>query len=83
MLSASQALARPKSRTLTVPSLLSLMLAGLRSRWTMPCWCAASRAWAICRAMGMASSTGIGPRLILLGEILTFDEFHGEEGHRS
>ena len=28
------------------------MLAGLRSRWTMPCSCAASSASAICRAIG-------------------------------
>ena len=33
---ASSALARPKSRTLTVPSGRILTLAGLRSRWTMP-----------------------------------------------
>ena len=32
----SIAFAKPKSRTLTVPSGRSLMLAGLRSRWTMP-----------------------------------------------
>ena len=40
-------LARPKSKTLTEPSGLSLMLAGFRSRWTMPCSCAASSAAAI------------------------------------
>ena len=32
----SSALARPKSSTLTVPSGVTLMFAGLRSRWTMP-----------------------------------------------
>ena len=37
----SSALARPKSRTFTVPSGRSLMLAGLRSRWMMFCSCAA------------------------------------------
>ena len=30
------ALARPKSSTLTVPAGVSLMLAGFKSRWTMP-----------------------------------------------
>ena len=44
----SIAFARPKSRTLTVPSGRSLMLAGLRSRWMIPCSCAASSASAIC-----------------------------------
>ena len=34
--SASSALARPKSSTLTVPSGVILTLAGFRSRWTMP-----------------------------------------------
>ena len=57
----SSALARPKSRTFTVPSGRSLMFAGFRSRWTMPCSCAASSASAICRAIGSASSSGIGP----------------------
>ena len=60
--SAEQALARPKSRTLTLPSGVTLTLAGLRSRWTMPFSCASSRASAICFAMASASSTGIGPR---------------------
>ena len=58
----SQALARPKSRTLTLPSGVSLMLPGFRSRWTMPFSCAPSRASATCFAMAIASSTGIGPR---------------------
>ncbi len=62
--SLSHALARPKSSTLTVPSGRSLMLAGLRSRWTIPCSCAASRASAICSAIAVASSIGIGPRLM-------------------
>ena len=58
----SIALARPKSSTFTVPSARTLMFAGLRSRWMMPCSCAASSASAICRAIGSASSSGIGPR---------------------
>jgi len=36
VLSGVMSLARPKSRTLTVPSALAATFAGLRSRWTMP-----------------------------------------------
>ena len=54
-------LARPKSSTFTVPSGRSLMLAGLRSRWMIPCSWAASSASAISLAMGSASSTAKGP----------------------
>src|ERR1039457_448558 len=39
---ASAALASPKSRIYTVPSGVTLMFAGLRSRWIMPFSCAAS-----------------------------------------
>ena len=39
----------------------SQRIAGFRSRWMIPCSCAASSASAICVAMGSASSTGIGP----------------------
>ena len=53
--SAADAFARPKSSTLTVPSSRTLMFAGFRSRWTMPCSCAASSASAICRAIGERS----------------------------
>ena len=60
----SIAFARPKSSTFTVPSARILMLAGLRSRWMMPCSCAASSASAICLAIGNASSIGIAPRAI-------------------
>ena len=37
----SSAFANPKSSTFTVPSSVTLMLAGFRSRWTIPCSCAA------------------------------------------
>jgi hypothetical protein len=43
----SRALARPKSSTLTVPSGRTLMLAGFRSRWMIPCSWAAAKASAI------------------------------------
>ena len=57
----SSAFAKPKSSTFTVPSGRTFTLAGLRSRWMMPCSCAASSASAICLAMGSASSMGIAP----------------------
>ena len=57
----SSAFANPKSNTFTVPSSRTLMLAGFRSRWMTPASCAASRASAICFAIGRASSRGIGP----------------------
>ena len=49
--SESSAFASPKSRTFTVPSGLTLMFAGFRSRWTMPWLWAASSASAICFAI--------------------------------
>ena len=52
------ALASPKSRTFTTPSGVILMLAGLRSRWTMPLSCATSSASVICRAIANASASG-------------------------
>ena len=58
----SHAFARPKSSTFTLPSGVSLTLAGLRSRWTIPLSWASSSASAICRATTTASSTGSGPR---------------------
>ena len=50
------ALAKPKSSTFTVPSDCTLMFAGFKSRRTIPCSCAASRASAICFAMRRLSS---------------------------
>ncbi len=52
---APKALARPKSRTLTLPSGVILMFAGFRSRCTIPLSCAASSASASCRAMWVIS----------------------------
>ena len=57
----SIAFANPKSSTFTVPSSRTLMFAGFKSRWMMPCSCAASRASAICFAIGRASLMGIAP----------------------
>src|ERR1700728_4819164 len=47
---AVETLARPKSRILAWPRLVTKMLAGLMSRWTMPWECAASRPSAISMA---------------------------------
>ena len=44
-----------------MPSGRTLMLAGFRSRCTIPCSCAASSAPAICRASASAWSSGTGP----------------------
>ncbi len=58
-------LAMPKSITFTksVPSVRrsTKTFSGLRSRWTMPRWCAAPSARQICRKMGNARETGMGP----------------------
>ena len=77
----SIALARPKSSTFTVPSGRSLMFVGLRSRWMIPCSCAASSASAICRAIGSASSTGIGPLRDAIGERRSLDQLQHERLH--
>ena len=74
----ARAFASPKSSTLTVPSRRTLMFAGFRSRWMMPCSCAASRASAICLAIDSASSIGIAPSREALRQILSLDEFHHE-----
>ena len=76
------AFARPKSSTLTVPSGVILMLAGFRSRWTIPFSCAASSASAIWRAIASASSTGSGPRCEPLGERLALDQLQHERARR-
>ena len=56
------------------------MFAGLRSRWMMPCSCAASSASAICFAIGRASSTGIAPG-DAIRQRRSLDEFHHERPH--
>ncbi len=60
------AFASPKSSTFTVPSARTLIFAGFRSRWMIPCSCAASRASAICSAMGSVSDSDIGPRAMIV-----------------
>ena len=53
-------LARPKSSSLT-PPFVSITLPGLRSRWTIPCRCARSRASAIWIPAGISCPSSIGP----------------------
>ncbi len=74
--SASIAFARPKSSTFTAPSRRTLIFAGLRSRWMMPCSCAASSASAICRAIASTSLSGNGPRAISTDRSSPVDQFH-------
>ena len=50
--------ARPKSSTFTRPSASTMMLRGLRSRWTMPRRCAALTASATGTAIRMSSAKG-------------------------
>ena len=52
--------ARPKSRSFA-PVFVSITLPGLRSRWTMPCLCAALRASATCAPNFTTWSSGSGP----------------------
>ena len=63
--SAPAALAIPKSTTFTQsePSRLraSMMLSGLRSRWTIPMSCATLRASAACRVISAARRGGSAP----------------------
>ena len=61
-LASSTVRARPKSVILTRSTpFSSRMLAGLTSRWTRPCACAAARPAAICMPMRRISFTGSGP----------------------
>ena len=78
----SRALARPKSRTLTLPSGVTFTLAGLRSRWTMPFSCASSRASATCFAIADRLVDRNRPALQALGEILALDQLHDQEVDR-
>ncbi len=79
----SIAFARPKSSTLTVPSGRTFTLAGLRSRWTMPCSCAASS------AVGdlPCDRQGLGERnrslLDAIGKRRAVDQLHDERMRRA
>ena len=54
-------LARPKSSTLTRPWAVSITFAGLRSRWTIPLSCAATRASATASPNSMTRAIGSPP----------------------
>ena len=73
------ALARPKSSTLTWPSGVTLTLAGLRSRWMMPFSWAASSPSAIWRKSGSASSTRRSGRVRSARPGLALDQLHDQE----
>ncbi|SIL56328.1 Uncharacterised protein [Mycobacteroides abscessus subsp. abscessus] len=53
--------AMPKSITFTAPVLLIMMLAGLTSRWMMPCWWLKLSAWHESAMTSMARRIGMGP----------------------
>ncbi len=57
----ARARAMPKSITFTAPFLLIMMLAGLTSRWMMPCWWLKLSAWQASAMTSMARCDGIGP----------------------
>ena len=57
------------------------MFAGFRSRWMMPCSCAASSASAICFAMGKRLVERHRAARDALRQIVALDEFHHERGH--
>ena len=71
----SSAFANPKSNTFTVPSGRTFMFAGFRSRWMMPCSCTASRASAICLAIGNARPAE-RTASDALGKVFALDELH-------
>jgi hypothetical protein len=77
----SIALARPKSSTFTVPSPRTLMFAGFRSRVTIPCSCAASRASRDLLRDGQGFVARHGSAREAQRQIVTFDEFHHEGSH--
>ena len=56
--------ARPKSTTLTTSPAVTMTLAGLMSRWTIPCSCALARPLQICSAHSTAVASGSTPPCI-------------------
>ena len=76
--SPAHALARPKSRTLTVPSGVTLMFAGFRSRWTMPLVRCLEPFRDLLRDQGRLVDGNRSP-LQALAEVLAIDELHGQE----
>ena len=63
--------AMPKSITFTAPVLLIMMLAGLTSRWMMPCWWLKFSAWQASAMVSIARRAGIGPSLWTMSRSVT------------
>src|SRR6187549_1465618 len=63
--------ATPKSMIFTVPSWLMKTLAGLMSRWTMPCWWACARPARTCTMIPTLRSRDIG-------EVVPLEQLHGD-----
>ena len=78
----SSAFARPKSSTFTVPSSRTLMLAGFRSRWTMPCSCAASMRLGDLPGDGDSFVNRDRPLSDPLCQVRTGDELHDQRADR-
>ena len=74
----SIAFANPKSSTFTVPSGRTLMFAGFRSRWMIPCSCAASSASAICFAIGQRVGERDRPIRDAVRQGRPLDELHDQ-----
>ena len=71
--------AKPKSRTLTTPSVLTTTFAGFKSRWTMPRACARASASAMGIAMRSTSGTRIPPPRNEQVQALAGDVLHDDE----
>src|SRR5664280_792640 len=76
----SAALARPKSRILAWPRLVTKMFAGLMSRWTMPSACAASSPSAMSMAMRSSCSNARGRPPIKWLRGAPSNDLHGYKG---
>ena len=75
-----RAFASPKSSTFTVPSGVSLMFAGFRSRWMILCSCAASSASAICGRSPALRRAGSRPCASRSASVGPLDQFHDQRG---
>ena len=80
-MSVSVSLARPKSRIFTSPSSVTMMLAGFRSRWTMPAAWARPSASAICAAKSSVLRDGQPLPSDQLAERPASHELHHDEVH--
>ena len=74
-------LAKPEVEHFDARHPATLMLAGFKSRWTIPCSCAASSAAAICLAMSSASPTASGPSAMQVGKRRAIDQRHDQAAH--